>query len=262
MSTVDQNRDLNTFLEACRENTGKHFLDSGGESGRAWQRPAIKVEAPTAGFSLWNGVPDGAVIETGHFLADHLEILHDVRAAYDAWAETQAGFHLELATEFLEVFGMKSRSRDNTYNNENELSQNYIWDVYRPGGDDDSDWVYSDGSEIVIIHIHTGCDVRGGYGAPIFCRSKGDYSAPVDVVCGFSIIDGRDTDGTELTDGERESLSQRWQVGYSRSPWSELSDDVARWFGFTMEYNAGVPVSCIAKLKTGEIVRISVDAPY
>ena len=29
----------NTALEITRENTGKHFLDSGGASGRHWQQP-------------------------------------------------------------------------------------------------------------------------------------------------------------------------------------------------------------------------------
>jgi len=34
------------FKELCRVDTGKHPMDSGGESGRHWQKPPIPKDAP------------------------------------------------------------------------------------------------------------------------------------------------------------------------------------------------------------------------
>jgi len=150
--------------------------------------------------------------------------------------------------------GLVSRARDNVYNGENDLTQVYAWEVYTPE-DDNGDWIYA-GDPLVVVFVHTGCDVRGGYSAPIFCRSKGEYAVPVDYVAQFHAEAGR-TDGREMDDDELRAIDERWCAGYSSLPASQVTGDIERVFPWTK-----TATSVCAKLKSGHIVKIGVEMPY
>lgn len=157
------------------ENTGRHMLDSGGAYGRNWERNQGRgVESfmaePEAYFTSWGGDDWGVLLSTFQFLADRLEYDADLNAEFDALAEANPDDHwFALAEKFpahhanlhdLEVpedgTGMLTV---NTYNHENALDQviQYIQVSH------DGDGIYPD---YVILQVHGGCDVRGGYTAP------------------------------------------------------------------------------------------------
>lgn len=245
---------LQFFLDACRENTGKHFLDSGGESGRSWQQPPIQPDCNPVVLHTYENEIDYAVMETAHFLNDHLEVDTVLQNAWEKWdaAHGEDLSWFESGAKFAELCGFTQEARDNVYNQENDLSQVYVWEVYAKGEPDCSDWVYSDDARICVVYVHAGADVRGGYGRPLFCRSKGDYSTPMDVTAQYGITDHHLAD-----DYKAQELSEHWQNGYSSFPTGQVRDDVERVFEYTKQQD-----SVIVKLKTGEVVRIVAAMPW
>lgn len=141
------------------ENTGASILDSGGAYGRHWERNKGKTvtdwEAePKAHAGRW-----GVTLSTFHYLNDRLTFAPEVQAEFerfaaqhpDEWgmglAELFAEEVVELGGRYLEGF--------NTYNYESALSQTVQGVRFELGGD-----------VFVLLQIHGGCDVRGGYTEP------------------------------------------------------------------------------------------------
>ena len=249
--TTKEKDNFGVFAKACRYNSGAHFLDSGGAYGRYWEKPPIAEASESAVIDVWRDEITGT-IETAHFLAEHLDVDTDVQKQFDEWCEDQDGNWFELAHRFaIEALGLSARASDNVYNNENDLTQVFVWQVYTPE-DDERDWIYSR-EPLTVIFVHTGCDVRGGYSAPIFCRPRGEYAVPVDVCAEFYAIEARDEDGEEI---DTQSVDERWRAGYASWPAGEVQRDVARVFGFTK-----TKTTVCAKLHSGEVVKIGVQAP-
>jgi hypothetical protein len=249
MTTTLEKTSFKTFADACRYNSGAHFLDSGGHYGRHHEKPPIDPDCNPVAVSVWqrgDSVDISATIETAHFLNHHYEVDADIQARFEEWQGERDGDWFTLAQEFCEEMGLYSQARDNTYNHECDLSQVYIWEVWTEE-EKPSDWIYSNDA-LVVIHVHTGCDVRGGYSSPIFCRAKGDYSVAVEHVAEYFIADSH---------FETEGLDEEWRCGYSSYPAGQVSKDIARIFTHTIKGN-----SFIAKLKSGEIVRISAEMPF
>lgn len=186
--------------QACKmltENTGSHFLDSGGAYGRNHERnrgksvadfefePPITVGEYGITVSLFHWIKETLAIEPGihrlwiHFLEllDNLEegevlegaigsngdpldsdyYWHDLRTGFVSWLESH-GFEVE------------SSGGDNSENSENFLSQAVQWDRIEINSVPEEfeerfelgDWHYS----IILLQVHGGCDIRGGYTAP------------------------------------------------------------------------------------------------
>lgn len=258
MKTTNVNS-LETFAAACRFNSGKSLLDSGDAYGRHWQKPAIALDCSPVivrAEQRKHGAEVCATIETAHFLAEALKVDFELQSQFEDWAAEQEGTWFELGERFAtEVLGMTQHARDNVYNGENDLSQVFIWEAYSPN-DHESDWIYAK-DPLCVIYVHTGCDVRGGYSKPLFCRSKGDYAVPVDYCAQFYAESGTDADGVELTEAELQDISDKWCCGYSSHPSYQVEkeietvlecDESGQWF--------------TAKLASGETVKIVPSLPY
>ena len=256
-SNMESNSTFGVVSKACRYNSGRHFLDSGGSNGRHWQKPPLDVDTPVATFDacIEHGIWGGR-IETAHFISEQCEV-HELNSGFDAWANREENSELswfEAGEKYMEDRGYKQLARDNTYNCESDLTQCYIWEVWVPEGEDCSDWIYADDS-VLVCYFHTGADVRGGYSYPVFLEAQGEYTAPLDLVAEYHIDEAR-KDGS-VDDEAACDLSEEWQAGYSSYPFGQVEQDVERWFMFTLSADK---TSVCAKLKTGEIVKIYVEA--
>jgi hypothetical protein len=164
------------------ENTGRHILDSGGAYGRNWERNQGRdvqsfLDAPEASFEVWSEDDWYCTVDTFHFLRERLEWdqeLNDELEAYaelrpdDNWFAIAEGFpayHAELHGQEVPVDG--SILTVNTYNHENTLDQVI---QYIQVSEDGNDAIYPD---YIVLQVHGGCDVRGGYTAPKVFRSAG-----------------------------------------------------------------------------------------
>lgn len=249
------NKNFETIAKAFRYNSGRSFLDSGDYYGRHHEKPPIAEERPMVTIDTWRNDEVNPTIEVAHFLAETCEVDFEIQYQFEEWAAQEENSELswfEAGEKFAtEVLGLNQYARDNTYNSENDLSQDYVWELYAE--DDKGDWIYSDDA-LYVVYAHTGCDVRGGYAYPLFLRCQGDYSIPVDLVAEFYISEGR-LNGEELSDEECRSLDEEWQCGYSSNPSYQLSKSIERIFGFTKTVD-----SVVVKLKSGEIVKIHASA--
>ncbi len=247
-----------TFAEACRENTGTHLLDSGDAYGRHHEQPPIPGNAP-----MIRGWPKGepATIETAVFLAEYYDILRDVQKDWEQWDEEQDNLSwFESGQAFMEARGYFQQARDNICNSENDMSQVWVFEVYTRRKNDDREHVYNHDDTVVVLYIHTGCDVRRGYGRPIFCRAKAgiDYAFPADACAQYHVNKAWNGDGEEIDlHALRYGIDEKWQCGCSSYPYGQLEQDVKTWHEETRTRDT-VEVT----LETGERVLVQADAPF
>lgn len=241
------------IAKAFRHNTGKSFLDSGDHYGRHYEKPPIDPSDPIATLDVWGNDVCGSM-ETAAYLNARCNVDREIQDRFDEWVALEENSEMnwfEAGETFAtEVLGLTQFAQDNTYNSENDLTQNYVWEVYGEEGDKD-DWLYNDDA-LMVVYAHTGCDVRGGYAYPLFLRSTTDYAIPVDMCVEYRILEAR-RDGEVIED---HGLDERWSNGYSSNPSYQLSNDIERVFKFTQ-----TPTTVVVKLRSGEVALIYVSEP-
>lgn len=161
------------------ENTGRHFLDSGGAYGRNWERNQARdfdsEPEVTAHFEEgYEGSLDILVTRSAyHWLRSCLDYAPEMDKEFQEFMENEDEdeSYLEVQEAWLKY--RKSLGLDigrsfggfNTYNFECSLDQ-VLQGI----------WYEEEGEEYLMLQIHGGCDVRGGYTAPrIFRGSTEDF---------------------------------------------------------------------------------------
>jgi len=198
----------NTIEGMMKENTGKHFLDSGGAYGRHWERnqgidfltqPPIKVEIYNDEILYYINVFH-YLNEAGLEFDSICNNFNDLQDESDNWdADTECYGVSSEAWDYLESqFDATVENVFNTYNGDSNLSQ-VLQGAYL---DIDQD-------KYVLIQVHGGCDVRGGYtDAKLFKLDNWDEYLPSENVYGE--IDGIQVDnmynGYSLTDEDGEKV--------------------------------------------------------
>ena len=167
------------IYEMLVENTGVHMLDSGGVYGRNWQRNQVRTledfELSKRVVGRFDVYEDGKFevdvsLSTFHFLVDRLDYDEELTknllefadkdedTKYDSWPETIEKW-LERVDPFKDVpIKNDEWSSENSYNGESLLTQ--VIQFWYPR------FVFDSDSAPIILQIHGGCDVRGGYTAP------------------------------------------------------------------------------------------------
>jgi len=142
------------------ENTGSHFLDSGGAYGRAWERNQGKT------IEDFEREPEERIVWTGDYLERTVSVFHylsqletddlcddfnsmpckdwDCEALYGV-SETQWNWLNDLGD-------IKTTQTFNTYNGDSDLSQIL-----------QGSWLTINDEQYLLLQIHGGCDARGGY---------------------------------------------------------------------------------------------------
>lgn len=143
------------------ENTGRHFLDSGGAYGRNWERNQEKTIEDFESEPEVHYSSDGKWIERRvsvfHYLSQlqQDELCEEFNSLpcpqwdcdADVYGVSQAQW--DILTEFRDVEVVRSF---NTYNGDSDLSQIL-----------QGSWLRIDDEEYLLLQIHGGCDARGGY---------------------------------------------------------------------------------------------------
>jgi hypothetical protein len=226
------------------ENTGRHMLDSGGAYGRHWERNQGRdvqdwINSSTAAWG-WKG--EYYTLNLFHWLVERLEYAPELDAELDKFAAARPddGW-LDIMDEFCEqTWPELSRECINSYNGEEALSQ-----VIQFTGVFDHD--YPD-FQYVLLQIHGGCDVRGGYTAPRVFEVVGDECCMYDFMSASFYCDGFDppqfetlpgfptptrtqhhwlvTGGGELIDQYGSYVESTWEFLNGQDIWDEDADRV------------------------------------
>ena len=163
------------LIEMLKENTGTHFLDSGGTNGRAWQsNQSIEfMQTEPATWEKYCGL--SPTISLFWYLSERLEFATEQnrelsRLINGKWSGESWNACLNLWVELMGergakgIYGEGEPLVDNTCNTQNNLSQEMHYGYYE-----------FEGTGYVIISIRGGADVRGGYGRPRIFESNGHY---------------------------------------------------------------------------------------
>ena len=232
---------IKKISEFTRYNSGKALYDSGDYYGRNYERPVsddlITVDSSDcpATINLTRWLADNAQIATyydNYFYTSFLDLHADNNKS---WFDLVPEF-MEEGLEDTGYGAYKQVARDNVYNSENDFDQVFIFEIWVPEYVDCIDWLYCD-EAVVVIYVHTGCDVRGGYSKPLFCIfPDSEFTIPLDWQVSYY--------SNELSDNENDLL----QVSYSGYPWGQLED-------MNLEYVRSEKDSYIFK-RDGEEIRI------
>jgi hypothetical protein len=205
MSTITITETDRKIADMLVENTGSHFLDSGGAYGRNWERNAGKtvedfMREPEATVDKW-ACP---TLSAFHFLRQRLDFLPDEQALFDryaavphrereGWLDIMQGFaearqKAMPVPRWSENAGRVSIENDYNYGGMLSCTIQFVW------------WVEEHPEEgeraRVLLQVHGGCDVRGGYSAPVLfdCYGlEGAYELYDSNRCEFALIDREDT---------------------------------------------------------------------
>ena len=203
------------------QNTGTHFLDSGGAYGRNWEgNQGVKFdELPTATLKgeVWkSGSCLNVTKSVYHFLKERLTYDHGRTQGMNAyanrpenedegwgqlvegWAKKRRDGEIGKPVEIGGIYGEGEPFWRNTSNYDSLLDQ-VIQFYYWTEGE------FGDRTTYVALQIHGGCDVRGGYTDPVIFE--------VDDSEGIAILD--DNRGTIRCD----ECDQTWDT-----------DDAYHWY--------------------------------
>ena len=151
------------IYQMLTENTGSHFLDSGGAGNRHWQRNQNKSIQDFENEKEQEIIKEGDYFERTvsvfHYLSElELDTLceefNKLNTNPNNWdADCQSyGVSREAWDYLIEYTDIKELRTWNTYNGESDLSQTLQGSNLRIFGED-----------YILIQIHGGADVRGGY---------------------------------------------------------------------------------------------------
>lgn len=158
------------------ENTGRHFLDSGGAYGRSWERN----QAATAGVDAaeyFLSLPQVTLDASYNYVDITVSAFHWLNEILDYSPKLNRMFEMFVALEgedgrpwmgeaeaFVEWLEQHGRASDvqtvNTYNGETWLDSTLQYVVFTYTDRDGFD------ADMVMLQYHGGCDVRGGYTKP------------------------------------------------------------------------------------------------
>jgi len=162
------------------ENTGTHPLDSGGAFGRGWQRSnALKDLDWMQAKRLIHEVEDGylKIQKNAYlFLCDHLSYDIEMDKRFHEFCELpenqKEGYYylmkdfITWKNDFEYLWGA------NTYNGDSILNRVLQFEVFECNNFD-----------YIIIQIHNGADVRGGYSTPhVFVFNEEEFVCDLDNV--------------------------------------------------------------------------------
>ena len=160
------------------ENTGVHMLDSGGSNGRMWQRNQGKD------FEAEPRVDADGYVSVYHYLCEILEEDYFTREI-NAVLEGKDYHWVQEVEEILIDEGYYSDFTEakNTYNYENNISQDLLFIEFS-----------FESEQYVILQVHGGADIRGGYTQARVFKLTGNLDSLVDI---YGTIGGVQIDGVK-----------------------------------------------------------------
>lgn len=209
MNPVESNlRLLGVIHEMLTEDTGRHLLDSGGESGRNWQRNQGRTPEQFRAEPEVSADGDTYVISLYHFLErglDYDDLCHEYNTTFVP-AKNHDGRVWGTSSEALEWLsdnGFEVGDTFNSYNHDSHLSQVIQYTLLR-----------RECQDYLLLQVHGGCDVRGGYtDARLFVAEDGwsfeDVYGQVTRADGEVVEVGNGYDGTSITDMDGNAVEAR-----------------------------------------------------
>ncbi len=171
--------------EMLKENTGRGLCDSGDFYGRNWSTNATRdLAARPATTCTWDiyrhkgesRIEPNFTVSLYHWLIEHFDFDADLQAELDEFAEGEGAdmSWLALSEAFADHLHGNGRLEcppevRNTCNFDTDLSQGFQYTTLALEGDGCEGYPTH-----LIVNVHGGCDVRGGYASPKVLKLSSD----------------------------------------------------------------------------------------
>jgi len=195
MDTMNATRTEQVIYEMLTKNTGRHMLDSGGAYGRHWEKnQGLTLEALKSAPAMTLDTKWGdATLNVFHWLSSQLEYEAEENEAFYEWAGGRDGHWLELMEEYCQLNGAGENGWGaNSYNYDSMLSQVIQYQTFE-----------REGTVYMLLQIHGGADVRGGYTAPrVFSYDPYSFFEYGAIYCSGDAVDSDGPHRIEWSGGE------------------------------------------------------------
>jgi hypothetical protein len=176
MKTATETKTEQVIFDMLTENTGTHFLDSGGDGGRMWQRNAKKTldDFRSEPYATIDPKYGDVSVSTFHYLTERLIFAQGMTEQFQEFAkEYQDESWRGVMSLFVESLGIDEQERDSIENQTWEFNS-YNFDRFIISQTLQGRFFTLGNSEYLLLQIHGGADVRGGYTAPKMFTVKDD----------------------------------------------------------------------------------------
>jgi len=216
------------IFKMLTENTGSHFLDSGGAYGRNWQHNAEKTLAdfesePQARLEIDGYEREGKV---SYSFSPTISLFHHLTSCLEQDGLCKEFNALEVGNWNGQFYGTDQNQcdwlDDHGFDGKEDGFNSYNWNA-NFSQVIQGNFLGRDGENYVLLQIHGGCDVRGGYtSARLFKISGfGETYSLFNEQCGFGV---EDANGEFLT---LDWYGQEWSDKSGGPPDDDYLEDFA-----------------------------------
>jgi hypothetical protein len=167
MKTTTETKTEQVIFDMLTENTGTHMLDSGGESGRMWQRNQTKTlqDFKDEPFCTIDSKYGDSSISLFHYMNQYLDFDEELTNHFQefALAFPQEPW-LAVIQEWLDVLSIEAEGE--FYSDARWNFNTYNFDLWWVNQTLQGSFFGMNGKEFLILQVHGGADVRGGYTKP------------------------------------------------------------------------------------------------
>ena len=179
--------------ELFTENTGKHLLDSGGTDGRQWQKNQVRnfEEEDEGKIEFWDGKFEYVTVNTYHYFKQVLDNDEICEAVNERLREEN--IHWVSDVEWVDIYdavlgwkcdGVELDKDFYYYASSYSEFKGEQWNTYN--GEYNTDHIFQGrfltiaDEPYVLLQLHLGADVRGGYSDVRLFKLEGLLSGFVD----------------------------------------------------------------------------------
>ena len=234
MNEVITNNTAEVLAGMFTENTGRDLLDSGGSNGRNWQRNSGRTSSEflSAPRVIFDG--NDAYLDAFQFLNERLTYEPELDSVFQAYYDTSDDYATTDLELWPQTIGATGVNVINTANYDEALSQVLQFSHFEYNG-----------TECVLLQVHGGADIRGGYTRPKLFSVNDDLAIydfqrlPLYcTVCAFRVY---------LIGGSVEDQEHGESCGLGCGGALNLMPDNSVWGGHTWRISDGCPC-CLAPL--------------
>ena len=175
-TTTQATKTQQVIFGMLTENTGQHMLDSGMNDGRHWQRNAKKTldDFLSEPYATIDSKYGNASLSLFHYMSEYLVYEEGLTGGFLEFAK---GFPEEpwraVIEEWLDASGVAQEG--DFYADARWDFNTYNFDLWRVNQTLQGSFFPLWGKTHLIVQVHGGADVRGGYTAPKVFQLKGFY---------------------------------------------------------------------------------------
>ena len=175
-TTTEATKTQQIIYDMLTTNTGSHMLDSGGDNDRHWQRNAKKTldDFLSEPYATIDSKYGDSSLSLFHYMSEYLIYEEGLTGGFEEFAK---GYPDEpwraIIQEWLDASGVAQEG--DFYADARWDFNTYNFDLWRVNQTLQGSFFPLWGKTHLIVQVHGGADVRGGYTAPKVFQLKGFY---------------------------------------------------------------------------------------